>query len=155
VWRWLGVLAGCGGGGAPEGDPPRTWEGDFLLDEIVIDCDTSGWTYDVRTQGWGELITVDVVAREFGALIWSEHHELPEVEYGEDWARHRLELDQVYEEADYVSSETTWLACEAKTFVTYGFAAWRQDDEMQECAAWGVDPEGEFPDCVNWGETGH
>lgn len=155
MWIGWGLMVACNGREDPVSSEPRTWEGDFLIDQIIIDCDASGWTYQVRTLGWGELVTVDVVARELGAVIWSEHHELPEVDYGEDWALHQLELDQIYEEADYTSSETTWLSCQAKTLVTYGFAAWRQDGEMQECVAWGMDPEGVFPDCGNWGDNGH
>lgn len=142
----------CSGGGESE-SAERTWDGDFLIDEVVIDCDAFHWTYSVRTQGWGDEITVDVVDR--GAVVWSEHHELPEIDYGDGWAQFELELDQISDAEDYQDSVSTWFPCESKTLVTYGFAAWRYDGEMQECVAWGMDPEGIFPDCASWGDNGH
>lgn len=134
----------------------RTWDGPFLIDEVVIDCDGSrSWTYDVRTSGWGDAVTVDTIARQSGALVWNEHHRLPEIEHGEDWAHHRIVLDQVTDEGLVVEGESTWFACEGKTLLTYGIAAWRTDGAMEECVAWGIDPEGEFPDCTSWGTNGH
>jgi hypothetical protein len=148
------ILVGCSGAPEPASEA-RTWDGAFLLDQIVIECDTQSWTYDVTTAGWGSLVTVDVVARSPGVRPWVEHHELPEVDYGEGWARHTLELDQATSEAEYEPSGATWIGCEAKTFVTYGFAAWRFDGELEECVAWGLDPAGEFPDCAAWGTVEH
>ena len=84
-----------------------------------------------------------------------EHHSLPEVDYGEDWSLHRVELNYATYGQEYLPGETTGLACDAKTFVTYGFATWRYDGDMQECVAWVLDPEAEFHDCANWGENGH
>lgn len=134
----------------------RTWDGAFLIDAITIACDgVQAWTYDVRTLGWGDAVTVDIVARSPGYPAYVEHHSLPEVEHGEDWARHYVELDQGFGEQDYAPSETTAIACQAKTLVTYGFAAWRYDGDMEECVAWGIDPVGEFPECTSWGENGH
>lgn len=154
MWMWMWAAA-CTNETAVDSGAPRTWEGDFLIEEIIIDCDASGWTYSVRTLGWGDEITVDVVARAFGLLVWSENHTLSEVDYGDDWALYEVELDYTYTEADYASSSSTLFSCEEKTAVTYGFAAWRYDDEMQECVAWGVDPVGEFPSCTSWGDNGH
>ncbi|MEQ1569187.1 MAG: hypothetical protein ABMA64_26360 [Myxococcota bacterium] len=151
MWVWL--WGACAGETPVTG--PRTWDGEFLIDSILIECDTLGWRYDVRTLGWGEAITLDFVGREFGTIAIREHHELPEVEFGEDWARFALELDQAGYGDPYEPEASTGLACEAKTFVTYGFGAWRYDGELEECAAWGLDPVGEFPQCVNWGENGH
>lgn len=147
---WVALAAaGCGDPDTATG--PRTWDGDFLIDQITIDCTDFTWTYEVFTQGWGDVVTVDVVARELGALLWREHHELPEVDHGEDWAQHRLELDVAFTEEDQVDSVSTLFACEGKLFLTYGFGAWRYDGDLQECVAWGADPAGEFPDCANWG----
>lgn len=149
----LFALAGGCAGDAGTATGPRTWDGDFLIDQITIDCTDFTWTYEVITQGWGDTITVDVVAREFGALVWRETHALPEVEYGEGWARHRVELDLAFTDADQQDDVSTLFACDAKLYLTYGFAAWRLDGDLQECVAWGVDPTGEFPDCANWGEA--
>jgi hypothetical protein len=147
------IVGGCRG--APEpGSEARTWDGPFLLDQVVIECDARSWTYDVTTIGWGSLVTVDVVAGTNSGTAWIEHHELPEVEHGEGWARHLLELDQATSEAEYEPSGATWIACEAKTLVTYGFGAWRLDGDLEECVAWGVDP-GVFPDCAAWGTVEH
>jgi hypothetical protein len=148
------LLAGCGPDEVPTG--PRTWDGEFLIDSILIECDEVGWTYDVYTLGWGDVVSVDLVGREYGVIVVREKlHHLPEVEYGDGWARHRLELDQAGPYEAYEPSVSTAVPCEAKTFVTYGFGAWRYDGELEECVAWGMDPEGEFPDCANWGENGH
>jgi hypothetical protein len=129
------------------------WNGDLLVDEVVITCDGGReWTYEVRTIGFGGDVTFDVVGRAYGAVVWREHGDLPEVDVGEDWALYRLTLDQV----DSVPEEgvSTEIPCEAKTLVTYGFATWGQRG-MDECIAWGVDPVGEFPDCASWGDNGH
>lgn len=138
-----------------EVDVAREWEGDFLVDRAIIDCDERDWHYDVWTQGWGEEITVDIVVRDNGLLLWTEHHSLPEVDHGPDWAHHSLTLDVVFEDAEQVDGETTRINCEAKTLVTYGFGAWRLDGALEECIGWGIDPEGEFPDCANWGQVKH
>lgn len=154
-WWVVVVTAGCAEGTVGT-TPQRVWDGEFLIDEVIIDCDGSReWTYDVWTLGWGEEVTVDVVARQYGALLWNEHHSLPEIEYGEDWAHHQVVLDQVTDEEEVVSGASTWFACDGKTYLTYGIASWRFDGEMEECVAWGLDPVGEFPDCANWGENGH
>ena len=149
------LLAACTG--EPVGDgstPARTWDGDFLIGTVLIDCDgVSEWTYEVETIGWGDEVTVDVVGRGPG-YVWTEHHPLVEVDWGEGWALFRAVLDQGTAESDYAPGEATILACEAKSYVTYGIAAWRYDGELQECVAYGVDPVGEFPDCANWGQ-GH
>ncbi|MEQ1503512.1 MAG: hypothetical protein ABMB14_14845 [Myxococcota bacterium] len=153
---WLGVIAvGCAGP-IPETDGgARSWDGPFLIDQIVIDCDGSrSWTYDAWSQGWGDVITVDVVARSLG-YVWTEHHVLSEVDYDETSAHFQVELDQAFSEAEYVDSESTLIACDAKTLVTYGFAAWRYDGALEECVAWGLDPAGEFPDCTSWGTDSH
>jgi hypothetical protein len=150
----MGACAGENGVGGQE--EPRTWDGDFLLDQMIIDCNgVDEWTYDVWTQGWGDLVTVEVIARDPFLGSWLEYHQLPEVDYGEDWAHHQLVLDQAESEGEYADSTSTYIACEAKTFVTYVFATWRYDGEMQECVAWGLDPAGEAPQCANWGENGH
>ena len=63
---------------------------------MLIVCDgVREWTYEVRTIGFGGDVTFDVVGRAYGAVLWREHGELPEVETGEDYAVYRLTLDQV------------------------------------------------------------
>lgn len=151
--RWLLIASGCASTSAVTAEDP-VWEGPILIEEVVIVCEgTQDWTYDVQTEGWGD-VTVDVVARQYGALLWTEHHEIPEVERGEDWAHHSLVLAQATSETEQVSGQSTFFACEGKTFLTYGFATWKEG-ELEECIAWGIDPVGEFPDCANWGEDGH
>jgi hypothetical protein len=149
---WIAVLAGCDA--TTSGTTPRPpWEGDFLVDHVEIRCDGAHeWTYEVWTIGYGGDVTVDVVGRAYGTVIWREHGELVEVETYEDSALFRLDLAQVTTGAE--EGESTAIPCDAKTLVTYGFATWR-GAEMEECIAWGVDPAGEFPDCANWGENGH
>jgi hypothetical protein len=143
---------GCANGATGE-TPPPPWDGDFLVDHVEIRCDgAQDWTYEVTTIGYGGDVTVDVVGRAYGVLVWKEHGELPQVEVGSDWALHRLTLAQVTTGAE--EGESTAIPCDAKTLVTYGFATWR-GSTMEECIAWGVDPEGEFPDCANWGANGH
>lgn len=151
------LMIGCAAGEPGLDEPPpadRTWEGDFLLDEVVIDCDAGGWTYDVRTRGWGEEVVVQVVVREYGVLLWQEVHPLPEVDHGDDWARFSLELGQARYES-HMDGRTTAVPCELKTFVTYGFSAWTYEGELSECMAWGLEPAELFPDCANWGEVDH
>lgn len=151
VFAWIG----CTDATVAEA-PVETRDGPFLVDSVVIDCDGSrSWTYEVGMQGRGDAVTVDVVAREAGALVWHEHHEVPEIAFDVDRALHRLELAQVTEPDEVIEGASTWFACEAKTSLTYGIAAWRFDGEMEECVAWGLDPEGEFPGCTSWGATGH
>jgi hypothetical protein len=134
---------------------PRAWDGDFLVDSVLVDCDGVGeWVYSVRTQGWGDEITVDVVGTAYGVVTFREHHALAEVDHGEDWAEFEVVLEQAGAGERYESGRATALDCASKTFVTYGFAAWRYDGELQECIAYGVDPEGLFPDCASWG-AGH
>lgn len=150
----LWALAGCNGEGGTSPTGPRTWEGEFLVDSVVIDCDgVSEWTYDVATLGWGEEVTVDVRGTAYGTVVFDEHHALAEVDHGPDWARFTVVLDQASYGETYEDGEITELACESKTFVTYGIAAWSYDGAMT-CIAYGVDPDGLFPDCENWGE-GH
>jgi hypothetical protein len=133
-------------------EPPE-WDGDLLVDEVLIVCDgVREWTYEVRTIGFGGDVTFDVVGRAYGAVVWREHGMLPEVETGEDYAIYRLTLDQV--DAGHETGVSTEIPCDAKTLVTYGFATWG-DEGMDECIAWGIDPVGEFPDCANWGDNGH
>ena len=152
---WLLWSLACAPQGG-SGTEPREWDGDFLVEDVIIDCDDGfSWTYDVTTQGWGQVVTVDVVARDPFLGVWEEHHELPEIDYGEDWAHHFLELDQATDTADYADSRATVIDCQAKTLVTYAFTTIRYDGEAQECIAWGVDPEGEFPDCASWGTVSH
>jgi hypothetical protein len=145
-------LAGCAA--APsETEPVPPWEGAFLVDRVLIDCDgVQEWTYEVTTIGYGGEVTFDVVGRAYGAVIWREHGELPEVETFPESALYRLELAQVTTAAE--QGESTAIPCDAKTLVTYGIATWRGAD-LEDCIAWGIDPEGEFPDCVNWGANGH
>lgn len=152
--RALGLLALAACTAEPSGTaPPPPWEGDILLDHVEIWCDgAQDWTYEVTTIGYGGQVTVDVVGRAYGVMVWREHGEIPEVEVGTDWALHRLTLAQVTTGAE--EGESTAIPCDAKTLVTYGFATWR-GTEMEECVAWGVDPVGEFPDCASWGENGH
>lgn len=150
------LLAAACSDGEPTttGTIPRTWDGDFLVDRVILDCDgVDEWTYDVWTLGWGELVTVDVVARDAG-LRWVEHHGLEEVGFGEDWAHFRVTLDQATSEEEYAPSEATWIACEAKSYVTWAIGAWAYGGDLSECIAYGVDPVGTFPDCANWGQ-GH
>ncbi len=147
------LVTGCSTEVAEVG--PRTWEGDFLIDEAVIDCDDRSWRYDVRTQGWGEEITVQIVVRKLDRLVWSEAHVIEEVDHGEDWARFAVELDVAETEEAFAASASTRIACEAKTLVTYGFAAWHYGGELSECIGWGIDPEREFPDCASWGQVDH
>jgi hypothetical protein len=154
---YLFALMGCNdASGTPaEGSTTRTWEGDFLIDEVLIDCDgVSEWVYEVETQGRGDEITVDVIGSAYGVVVFQEHHALAEVDHGDDWARFQVVLDQAGYGETYERSRSTALDCASKTFVTYGFAAWRYDGELQECIAYGVDPEGLFPDCASWG-AGH
>ena len=152
----LWSLAACAPQGGSGATGPRVWDGDFLVDDIVIDCDgTYEWSYDVVTIGWGQVVTVDIVARDPFYGVWQEHHELPEVDYGEDWAQHYLELDQQSDPDLYADSRSTIIACDAKTYVTYAFTAVPHEGEATECVAWGIDPEGEFPDCVSWGTASH
>jgi len=149
---WIAALAGCATDDSGTEAPPP-WEGAFLIDTVEIRCDGSqDWTYEVTTIGYGGDVTVDVVGRAYGVLVWKEHGELDEVETYEDSALYRLTLTQVTTGAE--EGESTAIPCDAKTLVTYGFATWR-GAEMEECIAWGVDPEGEFPSCANWGENGH
>ncbi len=146
------ALASCAPD-APDTEPLPPWDGDFLVDHVEIRCDGSQeWTYEVTTIGYGGDVTVDVVGRVYDVLVWREHGELLLVENDVDSALYRLTLSQVTTGAD--EGESTAIPCDAKTLVTYGFATWRGAD-MEECIAWGVDPEGEFPDCTSWGENGH
>ena len=150
----LWALAGCNGEAGTPSTGPRTWDGDFLVDTVRIDCDgVSEWTYDVTTLGWGEEVTVDVRGTAYGALVFDEHHTLEEVDHDEDTARFAVVLDQARYGETYEDGEVTELACGSKTFVTYGIAAWAYDGTMS-CIAYGIDPEGLFPDCESWGE-GH
>ena len=154
----MSALLASGGCDGPITSSPsasqRTWDGAFLVDAVTIDCDASGWVYDVRTRGWGDEITVDVRGAVHGAIVFDEHHALGELEHGDDWARFGVTLTRAgYGEA-YESGRSTALDCAAKAFVTYGIAAWRYDGELQECVAYGVDPEGLFPGCASWG-AGH
>lgn len=154
LWAIVPLASACSGGASDPVTEQRTWDGDFLVDQVVLDCNgVNEWTYDVWTLGWGDEVTVEVVADGFG-YRWREQHALSEVDYGEDWAHFQVTLDQAYYEEDYASSESTLIACEAKTFVTWAIATWRYDGELQECIAYGVDPEGVFPTCANWGQ-GH
>ena len=149
---WFVGLTGCAIGAPSTGALPP-WEGAFLIDHVEIWCDgTQEWTYEVTTIGYGGDVTFDVVGRAYDVLVWREHGELQEVETTEDSALYRLALTQVTTGAE--EGESTAIPCDAKTLVTYGFATWRGAD-MEECIAWGVDPEGEFPTCTNWGENGH
>ena len=153
----LWTLAACSGESDPTVDAtgPRTWDGDFLVDSVVIDCDgASEWVYDVRTEGWGDEVTVEVIGSVYGAIILNEHHALAEIDHGEDWAQFQVVLDQARYGETYESSRVTEVDCAAKTLVTYAFATWRYGGEMDECIAYGVDPEGLVPDCESWG-TGH
>ncbi len=155
LW-WVGATAGCAAtsvGDEPAG--PRAWDGAFLIDSAVIDCDGfDTWTYDVWMQGWGDLVTVEVAPDPFSGLP-VEYHQLPEVDFGDGWALHSIELDQGTSATAYAESEATAVPCEAKTFVTYVLAAWRYDGDLEECVAWGLDPAGIAPQCSHWGEVGH
>jgi hypothetical protein len=154
-WFALVVVAGCTSEAPVGPDEPRTWDGDFLVDRVLVTCDEVSWTYDVWTLGWGEEVTVDFVGRNPDhSVAIREHHSLPEVDYDDTTSHHQLELDQAYAYDEYVSGETTRLACPDKTFVTYGFAAWSYAGDMT-CVAWGIDPAGDFPQCEDWGEDGH
>lgn len=133
----------------------REWNGEFLIDRAIIDCDEFDWRYDVWTQGWGEEVTVDIVVRQGGVVLWSEHHSLPEIEHGDDWAHHAVDLEVVLSDDEQQTGQSTRINCAAKTLVTYGIGAWRYDGSMEECIGWGIDPEGEFPDCANWGQVEH
>ena len=156
MWLVWSLAACAPRGGAGTSSEPREWDGDFIVEDVVIDCDgTWAWTYDITTSGWGQLVTVDVVARDPFVGVWQEHHEVPEVDYGEGWAHHLLEVDQATDPAEQADSRSTLIACDAKTLVTWAFRAVRYDGGIQECIAWGIDPAGEFPDCVSWGTASH
>lgn len=154
LWVVLAGSAGCGGSTTTGSPPVRTWEGDFLVDQVILDCNgVNAWTYDVWTLGWGDEVTVEVEADGIG-YRWRERHPLAEVEYGDDWAHFQVELEQAFYEEDQVDGVSTLIACDAKTFVTWAVATWTYDGEMGECIAYGVDPSGVFPTCADWGQ-GH
>ncbi|MCO4746955.1 MAG: hypothetical protein KC912_19310 [Proteobacteria bacterium] len=151
----MSVLAACEGEvDGPTGDTAAApYDGPWQVAEVLWDCDATGYTYDVKTDGWAGDMTLDIF--ETGAWtgtnnadVWDEFHPMSNVEFAQDgsWDTWDLELTSVATTGEVTSGTSTLFQC----FQTDGTTP-RHDDASLTWKAEMLDDNDALMDCAIWG----